>query len=236
MTRRLAFSAWLALPVLLLVAGCAETAADRLSEAMKLAEGGQFNEALAVLDEVQRKWPTRPEASSAKNSVEGVLERAALSYYDAGKYSDAAAALEKLSGPVRARLFEKKPGMRWVPKVWNGKEVTEATYLEVLAAAEAPEALKNHAAAELCRRTAVHAPACLGEGIDTAKLDLPGAIAALEKVEKSCQILANLRGRCQGEEGTNLAKALDAKFGETLKARVAELQGKVGGTRLAGDH
>ncbi len=232
MIRRLVFPAWLAVPLLGLAVGCT-TPADRLSEAMHLADQGQFDEALTMLEEVQRTWPARPEASAARNAVEGIRERAALARYDAGEYGAVVRALEALPGPAKAKLYEQKPGMRWVPRVY-GPDADEGTLIDLLGAAEAPESLKQHATQLLCQKASVHAPVCRGEGVELNRVDLAASIAALERVESACRVLEGMRGRCQGEAGTAVFTALDAKFGEKLRTRIAELE-RSAGTRLAGD-
>lgn len=225
----------LALPLFALLAlpaaGCS-TPADRLSEAMELADRGQFDESITLLAEVQRLWPNRPEASAARDAVEGIRERAALARYDAGDFGGVVRALEGLSGPAKARLFAQKPGMRWVPKLY-GPDLDEDGLLELLGSAEPPEALKAMAGEELCKKAPAHGPACRGEGVDLAGLDIAGAIGALERVDHACHILEGMRGRCRGEAGTLVFQALDAKFEDALRARIAELEKGLGTSRLA---
>jgi hypothetical protein len=233
MDRRLASRAWLALPLSLVIVGCT-TPADRLSDAMTLADEGKFDEALVVLEEVQRDWPARPEASAARDAVEGIHERAALARYRTGDYSAAVRELDRLGGPARARLFEKAPGMRWVPKLLV-PEPGEETLLGVLAAPDVPEGLKGLAANRLCQRAATLAPVCRGQGLEPARLDIAEAIGALERVDNACRVLEAMRGRCQGEDGTLVFNALEAKFGQKLRTRIAELEKKLSRTRLAGD-
>ena len=234
MIRRVSFPAWLALPLgALLAVGCSSPR-ERLSDAMKLADGGQFDDAITALEEVRREWPDRPEASAARDAVEEVRERAALARYQGGDYGGVVRALEQLPGGAKARLFEKQPGMRWVPKLY-GPDLDEDTLLQVLAAPEAPDGLKKVAGESLCRKAPDHAPTCRGENLDPAKLDIAAAIGTLERVESACRILEGMRGRCQGETGTLVFQALDAKFGATLRTRIAELEKRLGTSRLAAD-
>lgn len=232
MFRRLPSPTWLALPLIGLLAGGCTSPAGRLSEAMELADQGQFDESLTVLAEVQRLWPNRPEASAARDAVEGIRERAALARYDAGDFGGVVRALEGLTGSARARLFAQKPGMRWVPTLY-GPELDEAKLLDLLAAPEPPEGLKAMAGEELCKKAALHAPTCRGDGVDLAALDIASAIGALERVERSCHVLEGMRGRCRGETGTLVFTALDAKFEAALRGRVAVLEKELGTTRLA---